>query len=220
MEEALKAFGDPSKRILVTTPKGVSKWLLANRPDKSNLASYFSKVPCKDGLEAGYIEESLNTSDIIILSYKPFSRNINDKPIDAFATIKVKGKSLFVDVICGSGKGTLIFCTIVKIAAFMRMKYVSLKALDSAYFIYADKYGFTLDTSDPIYSMYDTDLNFGVHALKNYVKLPAHEKRNTKNLMNVFLNIMDPQKVIRNVGFPMKVKVEKLFNKLQCQKFV
>ena len=204
-------LGNKAERILVSDPDGINKWLLSNRPDKSDLVDYFARVPCQDLISPDYLEDTLFGSDFIVLSYKPIKKNIPEKPIDAFAILKLTTQDrLHIEIICGPGRGRALFHTIAKIAEFVNAKYVTLDAIDTAFLVYADKYGFKIDSKHPRYS----DLEVGKSMLKFYTKLPPEEKvqnKATKNYLNTMLNAMNNSKgTLRNLGFPMIIRASKL----------
>ena len=212
-------LGNKSDRILVSDPNGLNNWLLSNRPDKSDLIEYFSEVPCQGLLSEDYLSDSLNTSDFIVLSYKPLSKNVRAKPIDAFAMLKrIEPDRLHIKVICGPGRGSSLFRTIANIAKESDLKYVTLDAIDTAFLVYADKYGFKIDSKHPSYKTAGSNLEVGKSMLKFYKKLPAEEKtrdQSTEDYLKVMLNAMNNSKgTLRTYGFPMKVKTDKLVARL------
>ena len=212
-------LGNKAERILVSDPDGINKWLLSNRPDKSDLVDYFVRVPCQDLISPDYLEDTLFGSDFIVLSYKPIKKNIPEKPIDAFAILKLTTQDrLHIEIICGPGRGRALFHTIAKIAEFVNAKYVTLDAIDTAFLVYADKYGFKIDSKHPQYKRANSDLEVGKSMLKFYTKLPPEEKiqnKATKNYLNTMLNAMNNSKgTLRNLGFPMIIRASKLRQRL------
>lgn len=214
-------LGNKNERILVTDPEGINKWLLSNRPDKSDLINYFARVPCQQLIPEDYLEDSLYDSDFIVLSYKPLKKNIPEKPIDAFAMLKrTDPDRLNIELICGPGRGQVLFCTIARIAKYSGIKYITLGAIDTAFLVYADKYGFKIDSKHPYYKEANSDLEVGKSMLKFYTKLPPNEKvRNkaTEDYLNTMLNAMNNYKgTLRSRGFPMIVRTSKLLERLSC----
>ena len=212
-------LGNKAERILVTDPGGLNNWLLSNRPDKSDLIDYFARVPCQELIPDDYLEDTLYNSDFIVLSYKPITKNIPEKPIDAFAMLKWDGRDrLNIDLICGPGRGQVLFSTIAKIAKHVGAKYVSLSAIDTAFLLYADKYGFKINSKHPYYKQANSDLEVGKSMLKFYTKLPKEEKvRNkaTQDYLNTMLNAMNNSNgTLRSMGFPMVIRTDKLLSRL------
>lgn len=214
-------LGNKPERILVSDPEGLNDWLLSNRPDKSDLINYFARVPCQELISRDYLEESLYGSDFVVLSYKPLQKNIPEKPVDAFAFLKITAPDrIHIELICGPGRGRALFCTIARVAKYAGVKYVTLGAIDTAFLVYADKYGFKIDSKHPYYKEANSDLEVGKSMLKFYTRLPPEEKvRNkaTQNYLNTMLNAMNNYKgTLRTYGFPMVIRVNKLIENLKC----
>jgi hypothetical protein len=213
-------LGNKAERIMVSDPSVLTSWLLSNRPDKRDLTKYFSRGPCQDIISDEYIEYSLLNSDFVVMSYKPVKNNVPEEPIDAFAFLKRTGLNrLHIDIICGPGRGKALFTTIARIATYYSIKYITLGAIDTAFLVYADRYGFKIDSKHPYYKKAGSDLEVGKSMLKFYTKLPAAEKirnRSTQKYLDTMLDSMNNSRgTLRDGGFPMIIRTDKLSSRLK-----